>query len=305
MYIYPFKKIKIKIKYFLFGVIPLLFHSCFLLKIPVPLTHNPIKDTVNVYHFMISANRKKIADSTTSNKLVRESKKAYDWISMEASRHGQNLVFKEFWPVNKDTNYKNTFIHKLPRNSLQTLYIKKTFLVVTRKKTKTQPEKIERVNWNPALFDSLTKQIKDSSIIKIIPGYKTPDLLHQANRLVVVHLLKARKSKLNGYYQPGNAVFIGNNRSRTIAHESIHYLGAPDLYIHKYWIGKRRRIVRKELRQEIMDRGVGKKTECTAYYVSNYTAYTIGWDKEIKKEYKPLLKQNLMAKIIFYLSLLL
>ncbi len=281
----------------------LFLNSCFLIKIPVPLKKHPIKDSVNVYHFIVSGNKNKIADTALANSFIRESKKAYDWISEEASRKKQRLIFKEYWPVNKDTNLKNTFIHKLPSSSVQRLLLKNYFKVVTRKKTKNQEEKIEKINWKNALFDSITKQIKDSSICNIIKKRNLNKSV-APNQLIVIHLIKAKKSKINGFYSRGET-YIGHNKSRTIAHESIHYLGAPDLYIHKYWFGKRRRLVKKELRQEVMNTGIGKNYDCTTYYISDYTAYTIGWTQEPEKENKPLLKQNLMAKIVFFISLIL
>lgn len=262
-----------------------------------------IRDTVSVYHLILSSSNKKIADTATSNSFVRESKKAYDWLTKEAHKRGKTLIFKEFWLTNKDTSLKRTFIHKLPYNSLQILTRRSTFQVVTKKKTKTQEQKVERVNWNKALFDSIVKQISDSSISQIIRQINSNSFSASNNQLIMVHLLKAKKSKILGFYKSGKA-FIGNNKSSTIAHESIHYLGAPDIYIHKYWFGKRRRIVKKELKQEIMDGSKGKNFDCTTYYMSNYTAYTIGWDINIEKEYKPILKENLMAKIVFYLTLL-
>ena len=136
-----------------FCSIPLLFNSCFLIKIPVDVNTEPIKDTVNVYHFIISRSKNKIADTATSNSFIRESKKAYDWITNEASKKGQILIFKEFWPTNIDTNLKKTFIHKVPNNSLQILSQNSSFEIVTRKKTKTQEKKVELVKWKKALFD--------------------------------------------------------------------------------------------------------------------------------------------------------
>lgn len=250
----------------------------------------------------MSNTSKKIADTATSNSMMRESKKAYDWITKEASKKGQRLIFKEFWLTNKDTNLKSTFIHKLPNNSLQILTRTNTFEVVTRKKTKTQEQKVERVNWNKALFDSIVKQINDSSICNIIHKSNELGSTPSDKKLFMVHLLKARKSGVLGFYQSGRA-YIGTNKSSTIGHETLHYLGAHDLYIHKYWFGKRRRLVKKELKQEIMGGTIGKNFDCTTYYISNYTAYTMGWNKNIENEYKPLLKQSLMAEIMFYLSL--
>jgi hypothetical protein len=168
------------------------------------------------------------------------------------------------------------------------------------KRLKTEKEKIERVNWNKSLFDSISKQVNDTSLVKLLAhksGYNRAD-----NKLVMIHLLKVRKSKILGFYQSGRA-FIGNNKSVTIAHEALHFLGAPDLYVHRYWFGKRRRIVKKELRQEVMDYAIGKNSDCTTYYISNHTAYTIGWEKNIDKTYHPLLKENLLAKFIFLFGL--
>lgn len=284
----------------LFISLILILHSCFLIKIPLKLQATAIKDTVHVYHLIVTGSPKKLADTLTVSSFTHESKKAFDWLTKEAKMHKQNVIFKEYWLANKDTTLKYNFIHKLPNNSLQELTRKRFFCVITRKKTRTQDEKVERVNWNKRLFDSLSKQVKDTGIVEFLTNksrYKQSD-----NRLIMVHLLRVKKSRILGFYEAGRA-FIGNNKSVTIAHETIHYLGAPDLYIHRYWFGKRRRMVRKELRQEIMDFTIGKNYDCTTYFISNYTAYTLNWDKNLEKQYKPLLRQNLMAKILFYLGL--
>lgn len=283
---------------FIFGV--LLLHSCFLVKIPVSIRSTPIKDTVNVYHFIVTNSSKRIADISKTNSFLRESKMAFDWISEEALEKGNNLIFKEHWLVNKDTSLKHNFIHKLPNNSLQILIRKRFFKTVTRKKTKTQTERIESVNWNESLFDSLAKQTSDTSVLRLINNKLSFN--QSENTLYMIHLLRAKKSKILGFNK-GSKIFIGNNKSATIAHETIHYLGAPDLYIHRYWFGKRRRIIKRDLRQEIMDFPIDKKFPCTNYYISNYTAFTIGWDKNLEKQYKPILKQNLMAKFIFFFGL--
>lgn len=241
-----------------------------------------------------------MADTLKTNSFIRESKKAYDWLTIEANRRGQTLIFKEHWVTNKNTSLKHNFVHKLPNNSLKVLTRKRYFKVVTRKKTKAEKEKIERVNWEKSLFDSISKQVNDTSLVKLLT-HKFD--YNRDNKLVMIHLLKVRKSKILGFYQSGRA-FIGNNKSVTISHETLHFLGAPDLYTHRYWFGKRRGIVKKELRQEVMDYAIAKNYDCTTYYISNYTAYTIGWEHNIDKLYKPILKENLMAKFIFYFGLL-
>ncbi len=275
--------------------------SCFLIKIPIEFNSVPVTDTVKVYHFIVSSSLKKIADTAMSNNFERESKEAYDWITEEAAKNGQKLTFKEFWPLNKDPKLRNTFIHKLPSSNLQKLLIKKRFKKVKHRKSKYHKKEIEIINWEEALFDSLTKQIKDSSISKVVKN--SNDFYNQSNnQLIVIHLLKARKSKILGFYNTGT-VYLGNNKSGTVAHETIHYLGAPDLYIHKFWFGKRRRIVNDNLKHEIMNDATDTNNDCTTYFLSNYTAYTIGWNKNIESEYRPILKYNLMAKIVFYISL--
>jgi hypothetical protein len=298
---YPVNPI-LKINKLFFCFFPLLFSSCFLIKTPIAITSTPIKDTVTVYHFIVSNNHSQIADSATFHSFVWESKRAFDWISDEASRKNQNLVFKEIWVANKNPHLKHTFIHKLPSNNLQTLRKKNFFRIVIKKKTKTQKEETQLIDWNKDLFDSIPKQLNDSSIASIL--YQTNNLTNAPppNQLIMVHLLKVEKSKVLGFYKR-SVIHIGLNKSDVIAHESIHYLGAPDIYIHKYWLGKRRRIVRKKLKHEIMNDG-SLKLDCTDSYVSNYTAFTIGWNKYIEPEYMPLLKQNLMAKVLFDISML-
>lgn len=286
-----------------FCFIPLLFSSCFLIKTPIAITDIPIKDTVTVYHFIVSNNHSQIADSAVFHSFVWESKRAFGWISDEASKNNQNLIFNEVWVTNKNPHLKHTFIHKLPSNKLQKLRRKDSFRIIIKKKTKTQKEETAQVNWSKDLFDSIPKQINDSSIATIIHQTKNLNITPPTNQLVVIHLLKMKKSKILGFYTSGVA-YIGTNKSEVIAHESIHYLGAPDIYIHKYWFGKRRRIVRKKLKEEVMNSAL-KTMDCTDSYLSNYTAYTIGWNKYIEQEYMPLLKQNLMAKVLFNISMLL
>jgi hypothetical protein len=278
-----------------------LLQSCFLVKIPLKIKAIAVKDTVNVYHFVVTGNSRLTADTSTTNSFSRESKKAFDWLTKEANKRGQNLVFKEYWLENKDSLLKQNFIHKLPSKSLQELINKKFFNVVTRKRSRGHEEKIESVNWKRSLFDSLAKQIKDTRIAKLLNDRSRFN--QSDNKLFMVHLLKVKKSKFLGFYQGGNA-FIGSNKSVTIAHETLHYLGAPDLYIHRYWFGKRRRIIKNELKQEVMDFAIGKNHDCTKYYISNYTAFTLCWDKKLDKQFTPILKQNLMAKFLFQFGLL-
>ncbi|MCE3225827.1 MAG: hypothetical protein K0S32_378 [Bacteroidetes bacterium] len=39
--------------------------------------------------------------------------------------------------------------------------------------------------------------------------------------------------------------------------------------------------------------------DCNYAYPSNYTAHCIGWDEEIDKKHRPLLKMNLQAMFDF------
>ncbi len=279
----------------------ILLQSCFLVKIPLKIQAIPVTDTVNIYHFIVTGNSRIKADTSTTNSFSRESKKAFDWLTKEANKRGQNLTFKEHWLVNKDSSLKNNFIHKLPSKSLQDLTNNQFFNVVTRKRSKGHEEKIESVNWKHSLFDSLAKQIKDKHIAKMLNDRSSFN--QSDNKLFMVHLLKVKKSRILGFYQGGKA-FIGSNKSVTIAHETLHYLGAPDLYIHRYWFGKRRRIIKNELKQEVMDFAIGKNYDCTKYYISNYTAFTLCWDKKLENQFKPILKQNLMAQFLFHFGLL-
>ncbi len=269
---------------------------------PVITKDKSVKGDVNVYHFIVSNTNKKIADTTEINQLKRESKKAYDWITSEATKSSHIIAFKEHWPVNIDTNFKSTFIYKLPSNSLQVLIRKNQFRIVTRKKTKTQYQIKELVNWKESLVDSLVAQLADTSVIRNIK--RTNDKAIISNNLFVFHLLKVKKSSILGFYSRGK-IFLGKNKSSVIAHESIHHLGASDLYIHKYWFGRRRRKVKQDLRLEVMNSSLEKTFDCEKYYLSNYTKYTIGWDDNIDNEYKLILKQNSMANLIFHLSLFL
>lgn len=291
------------IKLFFLFVLPFVLQSCFFIKLPVQVTHDPIQDTVNVYHVIVSRNSKQIADTLTCTNFKRESSKAFHWISREAARNNQNLVFRDYWLNNKDTSLKETFIHKLPARSIDVLTRKSYFKIITRKRKKGEKEKTELVNWRAALFDSISRQIKDTAIARKFGRNENKSYYRPTDQLIMVHLLKVRKSKVLGFYNGGEA-FIGSNKSETIAHESIHHLGAPDLYTHLFWFGKRRRIVKKEMKQEIMNGAIAKNYDCNTYYLGNYTAYTIGWVKEIQPEYKPILKENLMAKCVLFVMLL-
>ncbi len=296
-------RLKKCIRFFPYCIIPIL-HSCFLIKVPVTVKHVPIRDTVEVYHFIVSSSNVAV-DTTYANASVRESKRAYDWISGEAKAHGQHVVFREHWLLNKDTALKTTFKHRLPVNSLKVLVRKKKFWVLVRKRTKTQERKVEKLSWTQNLYDTLAKEVADTNIARKLLNYDT-HVASKANQneLFVFHLKKARRSYVNGFYSNQTA-FIGRNKSRTIAHESLHYLGASDLYIHKFWWGKRRRIAKRNLKDEIMNSTYAKNENCVNSYLSNYTAYCMAWDQTIKNEYKPILKENLMAKFIFYVTLLL
>ncbi len=291
------------IKCVLLFALPLVLQSCFFVKLPVQVTHDPIHDTVNVYHVIVSRNSKQVADTLTSNSFKRESSKAFHWISREAARNNQHLVFREHWVKNKDTSLKETFIHKLPARSIDVLTRKSYFRIITHKKKKGEKEKTELVNWRAALFDSISRQIKDTAIARKFGRNEHKLYNRPKDQLIVVHLLKVRRSKVLGFYSGGEA-FIGSNKSETIAHESMHHLGAPDLYTHLFWFGKRRRIVKKEMKQEIMNGAIAKNYDCNTYYLGNYTVYTIGWVKDIQPEYKPILKENLMAKCVLFVMLL-
>ncbi len=279
-------------------------HSCFLVKIRVPVKHVAIKDTIKVYHFIVSGTYKNV-DTTLLNAYKKESKRAYDWISREASWHGKKLLFNEYWPVNLDSNLEHTFVYKLPSKKMSVLFRKKNFRVIARKKTKKEKQLTKTLDWRHDLFDSIAHSLKDTLLAGKIRQNYTPkgDPLDK-NELFVLHLPKINTRKILGFYT-NKSVFVGHNKSRTIAHESIHHLGAPDLYIHKYWFGKRRRIVKSELREEIMNSTFLKNSNCNNSYISSYTAYCIGWKPRPEELYEPLLKQNLMAKIDFFLSLLL
>lgn len=135
----------IYIRNFILFLILFSFQSCFLIKIPVSVQLQPIKDTVTVYHFIVPSNKKAV-DSTASHSYVLESKKAYDWITKEAALFGQKLVFKEVWASNKNTNLKNTFIYKVPSKSLYVL-TRKNFNILIQKKSKKEKEIINRLNW--------------------------------------------------------------------------------------------------------------------------------------------------------------
>jgi hypothetical protein len=263
-----------------------------------------LRDTVKVYHFIVSTTKKKIAGPAYTQSLAAESKTAYSWISKEANRYGQNLVFKEYWPYNKDTTLKKNFIYRLPTLSMNSLILHSKFSMVVKKRTKTEPEEIKRVDWSKALLDSIITQLIDTAIARLLVQNNTLKPSPIQNQLFVIHILRAQTKKVRGFYKTGsNSVYIGNNRSRTIAHESIHFLGAPDLYVHRFWPGKRRRIVKKKLWSEIMDFPLPKTNDCNFNYISNYTAYTLGWTNHIEEQFEPLKKINVMADLMLKLSL--
>jgi hypothetical protein len=285
----PFKIIAFLLTGFTFT-----FQSCFLIKIPVDTKHVSIKDTVKVYHFIVSPNKKLVADSNLVKAYIYESKSAYNWITKEARKHGETLSFREHWPSNKDSSLKKTFVFKLPSTNLTILARNRNgFRKWVNKTVENEKKRQILMNWRENLFNSLAANVKDSLIAKIIQSNSSS---RSGKQLVVVHVLKAKKSKVFGFYS-NNSAFIGLNKSATIAHESIHHLGAPDLYIHKYWFGKRRRTVKKELPDEIMNNTRGNDSNYA--YLSNYTAYCIGWDEELDKKYKPLMKMNLQAMFNF------
>lgn len=270
----------------------------------MPIKHVAIKDTVKIYHFIVSGAHKNV-DTTLLNSYKKESKRAYDWISREASWHGKKLLFNEYWPVNTDSNLKHTFVYKLPSKSMNVLSRKSHFRIVIRKKTKKEKKLTEILDWRRNLFDSIAHSLKDTVLAKNMrQNYTLKADRNNQNELFVLHLPKVNTRKVLGFYI-NKSVFVGQNKSRTIAHESIHHLGASDLYIHKFWFGKRRRIVKTELREEIMNSTFLKNSNCNNSYISSYTAYCIGWKDHPEELYMPLLKQNLMAKIDFFLSLLL
>jgi hypothetical protein len=282
----------------------LFLQSCFFIKKAVPITSDPIKDTVDVYHFVITYDKAKPADTSLIGTYTRESKTAYDWITKQAKLNGQNLNFREHWPLNKDTALKRTFVFRLPSNSLTILSMDKhSFKKWVNDRTENESKREALKNWEQNLFMSIAKSVRDSMVKKMIyDSYQSKKSNVKSNSLFVVHFMKVKKKdKILGFYNNRNAVFIGRNKSRTISHESIHYLGAPDLYIHKYWFGKRRRIVKRYLDYDIMNTGPSDNSNHSE--ISNYTAYTIGWTKTLDKRFKPILKQNKMARFLFNFSL--
>lgn len=272
-----------------------------MVKIPIGITEPPLRDTINVYHFIVS--KRNIADSATTYAFQRESKKAYKWITREASLNGIQLHFKETWVNNENPARKNTFVYKLPSRNLRILAIKPRFKMITQKRTRYQKQVTEKVSWRKKMYETMVKQVDDTTIAWMLRRASLneygPD-----NQLIMIHVFKARRSWVNGFYMSGEA-FIGVNRSKTIAHESLHHLGAADLYLHKFWFGRRRRIVRKEMRQEIMNNALQKNHDCNNYIVSTYSAYLMGWRKDMEPEFKPLLKENLMARMVFLICMML
>lgn len=285
-----------------YSIISLLLSSCFLVKVPIEVKNPAITDTVSVYHFIVSSSDKRLADTSTTIAFKKESKYAYNWISNEAKINGKNLYFRETWISNKDSSLGNTFIYKLPSNNLKVLSRKERFKIVIQKKTKDQKQVIEKKSWDNELLKSVKKQLTDSTIIRNKISDKS--LINNINekQIIVYHFLKAKKNNVQGFYKNG-FIYLGSSKSNIVAHESIHYLGAPDIYIHKYWFGKRKRIVLKYLTNELMDGSIKKKNLCSDYFLSNYTLYTIGWTDSLDDEFVPLLKYNLMAKLLFKFSL--
>lgn len=255
----------------------LFLQSCFFIRKAVPITTNPIKDTVDVYHFVINYDKSKPADTSLIGAYTRESKTAYDWIAKQARLNGQNLNFREHWPLNKDTVLKKTFVFRLPSNSLTILSMDKhSFKKWVNDRTENESKREALKNWEQNLFMSIAQAVKDTAVKKMIyDSYQSKKGTVTNNRLFVIHITKVKKKdKILGFYNNRNAVFIGRNKSRTISHESVHYLGAPDLYIHKYWFGKRRRIVRRYLDYDIMNTSPSDNSNHSE--LSNYTAFTIG-----------------------------
>ncbi|HKC67902.1 MAG TPA: hypothetical protein VKG26_06700 [Bacteroidia bacterium] len=281
-------------------MLTLLLQSCFLVRVPVKITTTPITDTVNVYHFVVTTSKSKLADSALINAYVKESDIAYNWISQQAAQNRQHLLFKQQWPANKDSTLRKNFVYKLPSTNFSVLSRSTNSLKRFAKKRTSNPKKqLEIINWQQNLYTSLATQVKDSVVAQQInDNLNTNNIAPNKNSLFVIHVVKAKKSNVLGFYTH-NTVFAGTNKSRTIAHESLHHLGAPDLYIHKFFIGKRRHIVKKQLSDDIMNSATPGSTSCTITTLSNYTAYTIGWTNDLDPKYHALLKYNLKAVINF------
>jgi hypothetical protein len=280
-----------------------LFQSCAAER-TVAIRNHPVTGTVRVYHFIVSGNKRKPADTTHTNSFIRESKIAYDWISHEAANNGVNLYFKEFWPDNKDSLMRKTFGYKLPNTNLKQLTRIHKVNMVIQKRTKDHPQIVAPVDWSNALFDSLAAHVKDSAVAEMLHRASSKSGAEE-DPLIVIHVLKVKKSWIQGFQRPRKGIYIGDNTSLTIAHESIHYLGAPDLYIHRFWFGKKSHTVKVKLWDEVMNFGIPTTRDCRLHVISNYTAYTMGWTKTIDKKYKPLLKRGFMARLVYTLFMLL
>lgn len=275
----------------------LVFSSCFLIKIPVKVRTSTIQDTIHIYHFILIDAAIK-PDPFKLAAIIKESKNAYDWLNDQAENNGQKLFFKEHWMMNKDTSLGKTFTFKLPSKNISILAKNKPSLTKWAKsKTKSQERRLKIINWESSLLDSLFKAVNDESAAKYLNEMLEEDKINE-NALLVMHLYKASKSKIQGFYKSGR-VYIGDNNSRTIAHETLHHLGAHDIYIHRFWVGARRHVARKKLKNEIMNFSNDKTNNCNNTFISSYTSYCMGWTNKIDKKEKKLLKQNLMAKLLF------
>lgn len=275
--------------------------SCFLIKIPLPVKSVAIQDTIHVYHFIIIDGAIK-TDAFKINAIVKESKDACDWLTDQAENNGQKVYFKEHWMFNNDTSMGKTFAFRFPSKALTVLSKNKASLWKwAKQKTKNEEARARIMSWETRLLDTLVNSIADAEGIKylndIIADGKTDE-----QAICMMHLLKAKKTKIQGFYL-NNRVYIGDNSSRTIAHETLHHLGANDLYIHSYWPGARRHLVKKKLKNEIMNFSNDKTKNCNNAFISSYTAYCMGWSNKLEKKQKRLLKQNMMSKILFRRSL--
>lgn len=290
------------------GLVIAVFQSCFLVKLPVKKRQVFVKDTVNVYHFIVSGNKSRLADTLTVKSYKNQSKKAYDWLNKRAKENNQTVFFKEHWQKNKDSTLNNTFIFKLPTTNVSILSLNyQGFSFWAKRRTKNKIKRQEILKWQDRLLLTMANSIKDTMLSnRMKKSVKDSVLAKQRQNLYVVHLLKVKKKAVLGFYLPDkNMVVLGYNKSGTIAHESTHHLGAVDLYIHKFWFGKRRRLVRKTLADDIMNNTDSNDDNVNLKEMSNYTKYYIGWDKELEGRFKPLRRYNLMAAIdMFILSLL-
>ncbi len=289
--------IQTKLLFYLYLVAAFVLPSCFLVKIPLPVKTIAIEDTIHVYHFILIDGATK-ADPFKIKAIVKESKDACDWLADQAENSGQKVYFKEHWMFNNDTSMGKTFAFRLPSKALTVLSKNKAALWKwAKKKTKSEVGRARIMSWESRLLDTLVNSIVDAEAIKflnaVIADGKTDE-----HAIFMMHLLRAKKTKMQGFYG-GNRAYFGDNNSRTIAHETLHHLGANDLYIHRYWPGARRHLVKKKLKNEIMNYSNDKTNNCNNTFISSYTAYCMGWSNKIEKKQKRLLKQNLMSKMLF------